>query len=107
MQAFETGNIYGGLMTHPLNATSQLIPVFSNFLNNIENYQYGHAFTFWSWVKGATESVIISALYDTTDTANTSAFAEYAAVEPVLSSSLRHDSVLNMAIELEFAKGFQ
>lgn len=107
LQAFETGNLYGGLVTHPLNATSKLISAFSNFLDNIENYPAGHAFTFWSWVKGNTESVIISALYDTTDTANTSAFAEYNAVEPILSSSLRHDSVLNMTIELDFAKGYQ
>ncbi|KAH9897446.1 6-hydroxy-D-nicotine oxidase [Xylariomycetidae sp. FL2044] len=107
MKAFEVGNLYGGLLTHPLTATDQIIRAFSNFVDNIENYQAGSAFTFWSWVQGATESVINSALHDTSGTVNASAYAEYAAIEPVIASSLREDSHLNMTKELNFAKGFQ
>ncbi|KAI0007173.1 6-hydroxy-D-nicotine oxidase [Xylariaceae sp. FL0662B] len=105
-QAFEVGDLYGGLVTYPLNATSKVISAFSNFVNNIENYQAGSAFSFWSLVQGAPESVVISALHDTTGTVDAPAYAEYKAIEH-LSSTLRTDSHLNMTVELEFAKGFQ
>lgn len=107
VQAFEAGNIYGGLVVHPLNTTSQVITAFSNFVDNIVNYQVGSSFSFWSWVQGATDSVVISALHDTTGTVGAPAYDEYAAIGPVLSSTLREDSHLNMTVELEFAKGNQ
>ncbi|KAH6658353.1 6-hydroxy-D-nicotine oxidase [Truncatella angustata] len=107
VQAFDAGNLYGGLVIHPLNLTGQVITAFSNFVDNIVNYQVGSAFSFWSWVQGATESVIISALHDTTGAVDAPAYAEYNAIEPVLSSTLREDSHLNFTKELEFAKGNQ
>ncbi|KAI1074746.1 hypothetical protein F5B20DRAFT_425428 [Whalleya microplaca] len=107
IEAFEARDIYGGLVIHPLNTTSQVISAFSSFVDNIENYQAGSAFSFWSWVKGASESVIISALHDTMGTVDAPAYAKYKAIEPTVSSTLRTDSHLNMTVELEFAKGFQ
>ncbi|KAI1844030.1 hypothetical protein JX266_009703 [Neoarthrinium moseri] len=107
VQAFDAGDLYGGLVIHPLNTTGQVVTAFSNFVDHIVNYQAGSAFSFWSWVKGASESVIISALHDTTGTENAPAYAEYAAIEPTVSSTLRQDSHLNFAKELEFAKGNQ
>ncbi|KAF7538707.1 hypothetical protein G7054_g2752 [Neopestalotiopsis clavispora] len=107
IQAFEQGNIYGGLVIHPNSATEQVVTAFSNFVDNIVNYQLGSCFSFWSWVAGSNDTVIISALHDTTGTVNASAYAEYAAIEPTVSSTLREDTHLSFAKELEFAKGNQ
>ncbi|KAK8058961.1 hypothetical protein PG994_009409 [Apiospora phragmitis] len=79
----------------------------SHFVDGASDYQAGSALSFWSYIRGTSESVIISALHDATDTADAPAFAEYEAIEPRLSSSLRSDSHLNMTIELNFEKGFR
>ncbi|KAK8066073.1 hypothetical protein PG997_012820 [Apiospora hydei] len=107
MRAFAAGDLYGGLITHPLSATDRVISALSHFVDGAADYQAGSAFAFWSYIRGASESVIISALHDATGTADAPAFAEYAAIEPRLSSSLRKDSHLNMTIELNFEKGFR
>lgn len=107
MRAIVTGDLYGGLITHQLNATDKVISALSNFVDRAADYQAGSAFSFWSYIRGASESVIISALHDATGTADAPAFAEYAAIEPRLSSSLRKASHLNMTEELYFAKGFR
>ncbi|CAJ2503970.1 Uu.00g113640.m01.CDS01 [Anthostomella pinea] len=107
MQAFEANDIYGGLVTHPLSATDEVIAAFSNFVDNIENYQGGSCFSFWSWVVGSDQTVINSALHDTTGAIAAPAYAEYAEIEPRIQSSLRLASQLNMTVELEFQKGFQ
>ncbi|KAK7935418.1 hypothetical protein PG985_000913 [Apiospora marii] len=107
MRAFAAGNLYGGLITHPLNATDRVISALSHFIDGAAGYQAGSAFTFWSYIRGASETVIISALHDATGTESAAAFAEYAAIEPRISSSLRADSHLNMTIELNFEKGFR
>ncbi|KAK8136652.1 hypothetical protein PG984_004592 [Apiospora sp. TS-2023a] len=107
MRAFATGNLYGGLITHPLSATDQVISALSHFVDGAADYQAGSAFTFWSYIRGASETVIISALHDATGTESAPAFAEYKAIEPRISSSLRADSHLNMTIELNFEKGFR
>ncbi|KAI4601045.1 hypothetical protein KJ359_012232 [Pestalotiopsis sp. 9143b] len=107
IQAFEQGDIYGGLVIHPNSATGQVVSAFSHFVDNIANYPLGSCFSFWSWVAGSNQTVIISALHDTTGTVNASAYAEYAAIEPTVSSTLREDTHLSFAKELDFAKGNQ
>lgn len=107
IQAFEQGDIYGGLVIHPNSATGQVVTAFSHFVDNIVNYPLGSCFSFWSWVAGSNDTVIISALHDTTGTVNASAYAEYVAIEPTVSSTLREDTHLSFAKELDFAKGNQ
>lgn len=107
IQAFYTGDLYGGLITFPNSATDQVISAFSNFTNNIVNYQDGEAFSFWSYIRGSNETVILNDLQDVTGAVDAPAFAEFKAIEPVLSSTLRTDTHLNMAVELNFAKGFR
>lgn len=107
IQAFDTGDLYGGIVTFPSSATDQVIAAFSNFTNNIVNYQYGQAFSFWSYIKGSNETVILNDLQDVTGAVDAPAFAEFKAIEPVLSSTLRTASHLNMTEELNFAKGYQ
>lgn len=107
IQAFYTGDLYGGLITFPNNATDQVISAFSNFTNNIVNYQEGEAFSFWSYVRGSNETVILNDLQDVTGATDAPAFDEFKAIEPVLSSTLRTASHLNMTIELDFAKGYR
>lgn len=102
-----SNGLYGGMVTFPNSATDQVIAAFSNFTNNIVNYQEGQAFSFWSYIKGSNETVIINDLQDVTGTVDSPAFAEYKAIEPVLSSTLRSDSHVNMTVELNFAKGFR
>lgn len=107
IQAFDTSDLYGGLITFPNSATDQVIAAFSNFTNNIVNYQYGQAFSFWSYIKGSNETVILNDLQDVTGAVDAPAFAEFKAIEPVLSSTLRTASHLNMTVELNFAKGYR
>lgn len=107
VQAFYTGDLYGGMLTFPNSATDQVISAFSNFTNNIVNYQEGEAFSFWSYIRGSNETVIINDLQDVTGAVDAPAFAEYKAIAPVLSSTLRTDTHLNMTVELDFAKGFR
>lgn len=102
-----SNGLYGGMVTFPNSATDQVIAAFSNFTNNIANYQEGQAFSFWSYIKGSNETVIINDLQDVTGTVDAPAFAEYKAIKPVLSSTLRSDSHVNMTVELNFAKGFR
>lgn len=107
MRAFAQGDLYGGLITHPLNATDRVLGALSNYVERAADYQAGSVFSFWSYIRGASESVIISALHDATGTVGAPAFAEFAAIEPRLSSSLRTASHLNMTEELYFEKGFR
>lgn len=107
IQAFDTGNLYGGIVIFPNSATDQVIMAFSNFTNNIVNYREGQAFSFWSYIKGSNETIILNDLQDVTGTVDAPAFAKYKAIEPVLSSTLRSASHLNMTVELNFAKGYR
>lgn len=76
-------------------------------MNNIANYQEGEAFSFWSYIKGSNETVILNDLQDVTGAVDAPAFDEFKAIEPVLSSTLRSASHTNMTEELNFAKGFR
>ena len=106
-QAFEAGEIYGGLVTHPNSLTTQVITALTRFVDNIENYPGGSALAFWAWIKGADDSVIISVLHDTTGTVDAPEYSDYTVMEPKISSTMRASSHLNMAKELEFAKGLR
>ncbi|KAE9969552.1 hypothetical protein Vi05172_g4537 [Venturia inaequalis] len=105
VQAFSAGNLYGGMLTFPDSATDQVIAAFVSFTNNIVNYQEGEAITYWSFIKGATESIIINDIQDVSGAVDAPAFKQFKAITPVLSSTLRSASHLNMAVELNFANG--
>lgn len=105
VQGFYTGDLYGGLVTFPNNATDQVITAFVHFANNVVDYQDGAATSLWSFVDGANETVIINSLQDVAGIVDAPAFDEYRAIEPVISSTVRAASHLSMAEELNFAKG--
>lgn len=105
VQAFSAGNLYGGMLNFPASATDQVIAAYVNFTNNIVNYQTGQAISYWAFIKGATESVIINDLQDVSGAVDAPAFKEFKAITPVLSSTLRSASHLNMTVELNFANG--
>ncbi len=62
---------------------------------------------FWAWPRGASESIIVCALHDTTGVVNAPAYAAFATMEPKLSSAFRMGSILSMTQELESPKGYQ
>lgn len=107
MRAFAAGNLYRRLITHHRIETGRVISALTHFVDGAADYQAGSAFTFWLYIRGASETVTISALHDVTGTGSAAAFARYAATEPRISSSLRFDSHLNTTIELKFEKGFR
>lgn len=107
VQAFYTGDLYGGIISFPNSATDQVISAFSKFTDNIVDYQEGEAFSFWSYVRGTNETVILNDIQDVTGAVDAPAFDEFKAIGPVLSSTLRTDTHSNMTVELDFAKGFR
>lgn len=93
------------MLTYPASTTDQVITAFVDFTNNIVNYQYGEAITYWSFIKGANESIIINDIQDVSGASDAPAFNEFKAITPVLSSTLRSANHLNMTVELDFANG--
>lgn len=105
VQAFSAGNLYGGMLTYPASVTDQVITAFVDFTNKIADYQDGEAITYWSFIKGATESIIINDIQDISGAVDAPAFDGFKAIKPVLSSTLRSANHLNMTVELNFANG--
>ncbi|KAM0816714.1 hypothetical protein AB5N19_02516 [Seiridium cardinale] len=107
MQVFEAGELWGGQVVYPLNTTEQHIAAYVNWVNNIPNYVQGSAVTFWAYSPSAGGVVVSSALHDTTGTERAPAYDEFLSITPQLSNTLRHDSHLNMTVELEEPLGYR
>lgn len=106
MQAIKTGHLWGGQVVYPLSTTERHIDAYVNWVKNIKSYPQGSAVTFWSYSPAAGGIVVATALHDTSGRERAPAYNELLAI-PQLSNSLRHDSHLNMTIELEEPRGYR
>lgn len=106
MQTVDTYKIWGGQVVYPLNTTEQHIAAYVKWVDNIPNYTKGSAVTFWAYTPGV-GIVVSAALQDTSDTEWAPAYDDFRTIKPQLSDTLRHDSHLNMTVELEEPSGYR
>lgn len=105
LQTVDVVELWGGQVVYPLNTTEQHIAAYVKWVDNIPNYTAGSAVTFWAYSPDS--GIIVSAaLHDTSNTEWAPAYDDFHTIEPQLSDSLRHDSHLNMTVELEEPLGY-
>ncbi|KAH8179480.1 FAD binding domain-containing protein [Sarocladium implicatum] len=97
MLTVDVVTLWGGQAVYPLNSTEQHIDAYVDWVDNIRDHPDGSAVTFWAYSPGNGISVAV-AMHDTSDTERSS---------PWLLDTLRHDSHLNMTIELEEPLGYR
>lgn len=90
----------------PLNTTEQHIAAYVKWVDNIHNYPEGSAVTFWAYTP-ATGIIVSSAIHDTSAAVQAPAYDVFFDITPQTSSTLRKDSHLNMAVELEEPSGYR
>ncbi|EXF86344.1 6-hydroxy-D-nicotine oxidase [Colletotrichum fioriniae PJ7] len=106
MQTIDVVNIWGGQVVYPLNTTEQHIAAYVKWVENIPNYTKGSAVTFWAYSPAA-GTVVSAALHDTSDSEWAPAYKDFQTIGPQIANTLRHDSHLNMTVELEEPIGYR
>ncbi|WYZ37070.1 hypothetical protein EsH8_II_000576 [Colletotrichum jinshuiense] len=100
LQTVDIVEIWGGQVVYPLNTTEQHIAAYVKWVDSIPNYTKGSAVTFWAYSPGV-GTVVSAALHDTSNTEWAPAYDDFRIIEPQTMNTLRHDSHLNMIVELE------
>ncbi|CCF35632.1 6-hydroxy-D-nicotine oxidase [Colletotrichum higginsianum] len=106
MQTVGTVELWGGQVVYPLNTTEQHIAAYVKWVDNIPKYTKGSAVTFWAYSPGA-GTVVSAALHDTSNAEWAPAYDDFRAIGPKTADTLRHDSHLNMTVELEEPTGYR
>ncbi|KAI1495607.1 hypothetical protein F5X99DRAFT_402937 [Biscogniauxia marginata] len=107
MEAFDAPNLWGGLVTYPTSTTDHHIAAYVNWTNNIENYPDGSAIIFWSYTPTDKKIGITAAYEDITGAVAPPAFDEFMAIPDGVTSTMRLDSHLNLAKELNLVDGYR
>ncbi|KAI5926454.1 hypothetical protein F4810DRAFT_539542 [Camillea tinctor] len=107
MEAFDAPDLWGGLVIYPTSTTDQHIAAYVKWTDNIENYQDGSAITFWSYTPEEKKIRIQAAYQDTTGAVAPPAFDEFMAITGNETSTMRLDSHLNLARELNQPSGYR
>ena len=106
MHTVDVVTLWGGQVVYPLNTTEQHIAAYVKWVDNIPNYTAGSAVTFWAYTLEA-GTVVSAALHDTSDTEWAPAYDDFRTIQPQSMDTLRHDSHLNMTVELEEPLGYR
>ncbi|KAK1674084.1 hypothetical protein BDP55DRAFT_746456 [Colletotrichum godetiae] len=106
IQRIDVVNIWGGQVVYPLNTTEQHIAAYVKWVDNIPNYTKGSAVAFWAYTPTA-GTVVSAALHDTSDSEWAPAYKEFQTIGPQIANTFRHDSHLNMTVELEEPMGYR
>ncbi|OHE96903.1 6-hydroxy-D-nicotine oxidase [Colletotrichum orchidophilum] len=106
MQTVDVVEIWGGQVVYPLNTTEQHIAAYVKWIDNIPNYTKGSAVTFWAYSPGA-GTVVSAALHDTSNSEWAPVYKDFQTIGPQMANTLRHDSHLNMTVELEEPTGYR
>lgn len=100
LQTVDIVEIWGGQVVYPIDTTEQHIAAYVKWVDSIPNYTKGSAVTFWAYSPGV-GTVVSAALHDTSNTEWAPAYDDFRTIEPQTMNTLRHDSHLNMTVELE------
>ncbi|KAL2876434.1 hypothetical protein SGCOL_008240 [Colletotrichum sp. CLE4] len=106
IQRIDVVNIWGGQVVYPLNTTEQHIAAYVKWVDNIPNYTKGSAVAFWAYTPTA-GTVVSADLHDTSDSEWAPAYKEFQTIGPQIANTFRHDSHLNMTVELEEPMGYR
>lgn len=107
MQAFDTGLLWGGLVTYSDKVTDDFINAYYKWTNNIENYVNGSVIPFWSYMPEVGGDVILLAYEDVTGIEAGPAFDDFMAIDEMISSTMRVTTHKSLADELEIADGYR
>lgn len=107
MQAFDTGLLWGGLVTYAASVTDQFVNAYYDWTNNIENYVNGSVIPFWSYMPDVGGDVILLAYEDITGKEWPSQFSQFEAIGEMMGSTLRIDTHKGITDELEIADGYR
>ncbi|SPJ80240.1 related to 6-hydroxy-d-nicotine oxidase [Fusarium torulosum] len=105
MQTVKVARLWGGQAVYPESTAGQHIAALIKWTNNIPSYTQGSAVIFRAYSPDA-GTVISTAFHDASDTEWAPAYDDFRNIRPQLSNTLRHDSHLNMTLELEEPEGY-
>ncbi|KAF6812655.1 6-hydroxy-D-nicotine oxidase [Colletotrichum plurivorum] len=106
IQTVDVVELWGGQVVYPLETTDQHIDAYVRWVDNIPNYTKGSAVTFWAYTPAA-GTVVSAALHDASNTEWAPAYDDFRTIQPQSMDTLRHDSHLNMTVELEEPTGYR
>lgn len=109
MQAYDTGLLWGGLVTYNASISDDMVEAYAAWTDNVKNYPNGSVIPFWSYdptVNGGSE-VILVAYEDINGVEEPGAFDDFMAIPEVIGSTMRIDSHKNITDELEIAAGYR
>jgi len=99
--------LWGGQVVYDASTTDAHIDAYVRWVTNIPSYPAGSAVTFWAYTP-ATGVIVTAALHDTSGAEWASpAYDDFRTIEPQVQNTLRHDSHLNMTVELEEPSGYR
>lgn len=106
VQTVNAVEIWGGQVIYPLETTDEHIDAYVKWVDGISGYTAGSAVTFWAYSPDA-GTVVAAALHDTSNTEWAPAYDDFKNIQPQLQDTLRHDSHLDMTIELDEPEGYR
>jgi hypothetical protein len=105
LTAFESGDIWGGVVLYPSSTIPEQITAFVNFTDNINRDPYGSLITFWAY-NSATDITVVENAYEyTLPQANPPGFEQLLAIKPEIpnTNTLRIANLTSLTTELEVA----
>lgn len=105
--AFTQGDLWGGVAIYPNSTTSQQIPAFVNFVNNIAKDEYGSLISFWQYSSETDASTVLNAYEYTKPVINAPPFAEHLRIPGKIVDTLRITNLTDLVGELEQPYGFR
>ncbi|KAI9761538.1 MAG: hypothetical protein M4579_000929 [Chaenotheca gracillima] len=101
--AFESDDIWGGIVLYPASTIPQQISAFVKFTDNIDKDPYGSLITFWAYSSLTGTTTVENAYEYTKPQAYPPAFKELTAIKPEILNTLRIDNLTSLTTELEAA----
>lgn len=105
LTAFESGDIWGGVVLYPSSTIPDQISAFVKFTDNIDQDPYGSLITFWAYTSATNTTVVENAYEYTKPVANPAVFSELLAIQPEIpkTNTLRIANLTSLTTELEAA----
>lgn len=106
LTAFESGDIWGGVVLYPASTIPDQISAFVKFNDAIEQDPYASLITFWAYISATNTTVVQNCYEYTKPVANAPIFTDLLAIKPEIpnTNTLRIANLTSLTVELE-AKG--
>ncbi|KAI8220539.1 (S)-mandelate dehydrogenase [Colletotrichum sp. SAR 10_77] len=104
-KALKGGSNNFGIVTR-IDMQTQHIAAYVKWVDNIPNYTKDSAVTFWAYSPSA-GIVVSTVVHDTANVEGGPAYDDFRNIQPQTMNTLRHDSHLNMTVELEEPIGYR